>query len=958
MHDIGRLRADLEGGDPAARHRAMDDLLALPWEISRDALLDALARGPWPDRARLLKGLDARFGLIHAERVLEALAEDERFDPDAPVLDASPEARERAARCHVELAHVFLRFSDRLRARGAAERALEIAPRELSRARAGAEHVLAVAALRDHDLAAAAELAGLACAAMQRLRDAAGEAEATDTLGFVHLERGELGEAEHCFRRALQLAVEAGDAFAQASVEGNLGRLALVRGETEQALEWLHRSRRGSRDLGDDHGDSVRCNQIAEAHVQAGDLPAAREAAAEGLAAAGRSHDPRDVAHCERMLGWIALEEHRLDDATPLLDRARGLFAALSEIRSVAKTDQLRGRALRMRGRLAEAASALDAAIAAFRELGDRAGESGAWLEMSLLRQVEGDAAAQGEALATGLRLANQLPRTMVREELYRAHAQLHAGGWLQAAGVASARDVADLIDAATSAGRGLGRMLLERGAVTPQGLSRLLREKAGIATATVASLAGPGVRSAASCIPRRLAERLSALPLERKGRALRVAMSDPLDFRARFELGLATGCEIEPVLVPAEDLDAALRRAYSRPRLGLERFDDVPEAMKRLLDHAAESGASDLHLEPRRDALVIRMRVDGVLHECDRMPSEAGRKLVSRLKALSGMDIAERRLAQDGRLRHVTKDDAFSLRLATLPVLHGEKLVIRFLGAMRAMTLHEIGVDESIASSLSRFISRQEGMLLAVGPTGSGKSTTLQALLTEVDASERSVVTVEDPVEFEVDAFAQSQVNADAGHGYAEALRALLRQDPNVILLGEIRDGESATIACRMALTGHLVLSTLHTYDAIAAVARLSQMGVPPYVVAAVVKCVIAQRLVRRLCASCSKPEPVDRQWLRAFDREKQVTDVLVDADVRGPDGCERCGFRGYKGRLPIFELLEMNATLAQQVREGRTDDDLRRSAILEGFRPMRLSALARVAAGDTSQAEVSRVL
>jgi type II secretory ATPase GspE/PulE/Tfp pilus assembly ATPase PilB-like protein len=218
--------------------------------------------------------------------------------------------------------------------------------------------------------------------------------------------------------------------------------------------------------------------------------------------------------------------------------------------------------------------------------------------------------------------------------------------------------------------------------------------------------------------------------------------------------------------------------------------------------------------------------------------------------------------------------------------------------------------------------------------------------------------VTVEDPVEFEVDSFAQSQVSAETGHGFAEALRAVLRQDPNVILLGEIRDAESATIACRMALTGHVVLSTLHTYDAVAAVARLVQMGVPPYVVAAVVKSVLAQRLVRKLCAACSRPEPLDRQWLRAFDREKQMTDVLLDADVRGPEGCERCGFRGFKGRLPIFELLDLGPTLAQQVREGRSDDDLRRSAILEGFRPLRLSALARVAAGDTSQAEVARVL
>ena len=294
----------------------------------------------------------------------------------------------------------------------------------------------------------------------------------------------------------------------------------------------------------------------------------------------------------------------------------------------------------------------------------------------------------------------------------------------------------------------------------------------------------------------------------------------------------------------------------------------------------------------------------------------------------------------------------------ATLPVLHGEKLVIRLLGAMQALTLTEIGLEESIAADLTRFVGRQEGMLLVVGPTGSGKSTTLQAVLAEVDASERCVVTVEDPVEFEIDSFAQSQVNLEAGHGYPEALKALLRQDPNVILLGEIRDADSATIACRMALTGHVVLSSLHTYDAVAAVARLVQMGVPAYVVAAVVKNVLAQRLVRRLCASCSKPEPIDRQWLRAFDPDKQMADVLAGADVRGPLGCERCGFRGFKGRLPIFELLELSPALAHQVREGRTDEDLRSSAILDGFRPLRLSALARVAAGDTSQGEISRVL
>lgn len=957
--DAARLRADVQDPRPEVRARAIDGLLALDWDVARDCLLGALDTVPWADRARLLGALDARFGLINADRVLALLAVRLPGDGASPRGQApSPEHAEHDAMILAELAQVFLSFGDLARARSAATRARSAAPREISRARAQAEHVLALTLMRERQVEAPLGLLRSALGAFQRLEDAGREAEIRDSLGALHFTRLDLAEAEYCFKRSLAIRTESGDTRGQATTAGNLGRLALLRGEHEQALEWLHRSRRLCIDVGDDHGLSVRANQLGEAYLQAGDLERARSSVQEGVEAASRSHDPRDEAHCELMLGRIDAEQRLFPQARARLLHAHGLFAALGDDKNVARTDLLLGRLERGASDLAAARARLDAARERFDRIGDRAGEASAWLETALLCQVEGAGPARAAALERGLDLAVHLPRTAVQRELHFMHAQFAAGSWLAEAGVADPVEIAKLIEMGYRAGRGLGRLLVSRGHVTAAEFGRILREHAAVEPAGPAALAGPAVREAAARIARRVAERLCALPIAGTETALRVAMADPLDFAGLLELELATGCAIEPLFATEEQLLPAIHRAYVRPRLGLERFAEASDAMKQLLDHAAEAGASDVHVEPRRDAFVVRLRIDGVLHEIDRLGLDPGRKLLSRLKILSGMDITERRLAQDGRLRHGSGAGTWNLRLATLPTMHGEKLVIRILGALQILSLHELGLDDGTARELKAFVTRQEGMLLVVGPTGSGKSTTLQAILSEVDASERCVVTVEDPVEFEVESFAQSQVAPDAGYGYAEALKALLRQDPNVIMLGEIRDGESATIAARMALTGHLVLSSLHTYDAPAAVTRLVQMGVPPYVVAAVVKCVLAQRLVRRLCDACREPQALDSHWMRAFDPAGVMADVLDGADVRGAAGCKRCGFRGYKGRVPVFELLALGGELGGLVRDAASETELRQAAAREGFRPMALSALARVAAGQTSQEEIVRVL
>ncbi len=387
-------------------------------------------------------------------------------------------------------------------------------------------------------------------------------------------------------------------------------------------------------------------------------------------------------------------------------------------------------------------------------------------------------------------------------------------------------------------------------------------------------------------------------------------------------------------------DLGGLLEQLEQIPDL-LDASDEAPviRMINTLLAQAINQGASDIHLESFESHAVVRLRIDGRLRDVAHPPRALHAALVSRIKILSGLDIAEKRLPQDGRISLRLAGRAIDLRVSTLPTGHGERTVLRILERnAERLDLARLGMTPAMLSSMDRLVHQPHGIVLVTGPTGSGKTTTLYAALRRLDATESNILTVEDPVEYELPGIGQTQVNARIDMGFATALRAILRQDPDVIMIGEIRDLETAQIAIQASLTGHLVLATLHTNDACAAVTRLIDMGVEPFLLSSTLTGVLAQRLVRTLCDRCARPDP---------DHPGQ----------RLPVGCEACGHTGYRGRTGVFELLEVDDALRRLVHEQAAEQSLREAARQRGLVLLHEDAMRWVKAGRTSMAEVLRL-
>ncbi len=397
-----------------------------------------------------------------------------------------------------------------------------------------------------------------------------------------------------------------------------------------------------------------------------------------------------------------------------------------------------------------------------------------------------------------------------------------------------------------------------------------------------------------------------------------------------------------------------------------LEVDDGVSDApLVRLVNsvifQAAEDGASDVHFEPQEDALIVRFRVDGVLQEVQRIPKRMTPGVTTRLKVLAKLDIAERRKPQDGRisLNAAAAGRMLDIRVATLPTVEGEKVVMRLLDkSRRAPTLEELGLSDAMRADIADILARPTGALLVTGPTGSGKSTTLYAGLTTINRPEINIITVEDPVEYRLAGVNQVQINNRAGLTFASALRSILRSDPDVVMVGEIRDGETAKISIEAALTGHFVLSTLHTNDAPSAITRLSEMGVEPFLTGAAVTGVLAQRLARKLCPHCCEMyQPSVEELLQS----RVSPDVAMASDGMAfyrKRGCPRCNQTGYKGRVGVYQLLKMNEAIAQLAVARGSRDEVERAALEAGMRSLWDDGLAKVAASLTSIEELARVL
>jgi type IV pilus assembly protein PilB len=568
-------------------------------------------------------------------------------------------------------------------------------------------------------------------------------------------------------------------------------------------------------------------------------------------------------------------------------------------------------------------------------------------------------------------------------------------GDLLQERGRLSHRDIESAVQEQRQSSLLLGEFLLQRGLVSKDELVSALQE---ITRAKyVDCLTAPVSPDALNLISRSVAARCSALPHSVEGKRLVVVMAEPQNLATIDELRFFSSMEISPRLGFAAEISEAIDKYYGPATaeaaqaegerllqidqedssmiefLGIESFGSEKEAINEfyaakakqrtpavrlfsaLVAAAAEKKASDIHVDPQANTTVVRLRVDGILRDLISVPLQMQESLVSRIKILANMDIAERRAPQDGRIMVRVGQSKLDLRVATLPTHYGEKVVIRLLDPRSAqISLADLGLSPGQLNIVTETLSNPQSMFLVTGPTGSGKTTTLYAALNLIRSRTVNVITVEDPIEYMIEGVNQVQVHSKAGRTFATCLRSILRQDPNVIMVGEIRDAETAEIALTAAQTGHMVLSTLHTNDSAAAITRLIDLNVSPSLVAASMTAVIAQRLVRKLC-DCRDEVPITPQYAARLSAAGLAG---IESRMLIPVGCSKCDETGYKGRVGVFELLLFNDPIRALIRSNAPPSEIRNAARCSGIRSFQEEALEKVRAGLTSLEEVFRVI
>jgi type IV pilus assembly protein PilB len=536
-------------------------------------------------------------------------------------------------------------------------------------------------------------------------------------------------------------------------------------------------------------------------------------------------------------------------------------------------------------------------------------------------------------------------------------------------------------------------KLLVKDGTLTADQLSRAVAERFGLDHLDLSIYRVDP--DAAKLVTPAAARRYQALPVSFAGeRTLLVAMSDPANVLALDDIGIMTGYEVRPAVASAPDIDRMLERLEdpdfgngatapleddgeevaepARPALAApagpmyDLRDQTPinfgasgedasviQLVHRVIKEAVERGSSDIHFEPGDEDMRVRYRIDGVLQEAAVIPGSAVPAVVSRVKIVSDLDIAERRVPQDGRISLEVSGKPIDLRVATLPCAHGENVVMRILDQSKVMIeLEQLGMLPQALERFTKAFSQAHGAVLVTGPTGSGKSTSLYGALNQLNTVEKNIITIEDPVEYQLDGITQVQVNNKAGLTFAGGLRSMMRADPDIIMVGEIRDRETAQIAIESALTGHLVLSTLHTNDAPGAVTRLIEMGIEPFLVGSAVDCVVAQRLARLLCEECKRRTTIKSEVMRA-----NGFNVGLDLEAYEPVGCARCGGSGYKGRIGLYEVMWVSDTIRGLAVAREPAETIAHAAVHEGMMRLREDGLEKVRRGLTSIAEIARV-
>lgn len=536
--------------------------------------------------------------------------------------------------------------------------------------------------------------------------------------------------------------------------------------------------------------------------------------------------------------------------------------------------------------------------------------------------------------------------------------------------GYITAHQLEEALEEQRVTGEKLGDILMRKGWIAPEELNRVLASQAEVSTFDLVNyIIEPNI---IELVPQDIAVKYKVIPVFKIGNTLTVAMTDPTNVFVIDELQRVTKCMIEPVLAD----EMAIRKAHdeyyggkgtiqeivtSLDKKSLQETDKLGEEapivklVNLLIVEAVQVNASDIHLEPEEKFVGVRYRIDGILHRHTFLPKYLQPAVVSRFKIMAGLDIAEKRIPQDGRILMRVGNKEIDFRVSTCPTINGENVVLRILDkSSMVIGLETLGFPKKEMEAFEQVIEQPYGILLVTGPTGSGKTTTLYSALQKINREDINIMTVEDPVEYQFPRIRQVQVNPRTGLTFATALRSFLRQDPDVVLVGEIRDLETAEIAVQAALTGHLVMSTLHTNDAPTAFTRLIEMGVEPFLVSSSLLGVLAQRLVRRVCKKCREEYEPSPALVKSFGLESQIhKDIKL---VRGK-GCKICNSSGYKGRIGIFELLKVTPEIQELVLRKSSADDIRAMAQKQGMAVLRESAIEKMLAGVTTPEEVIRV-
>lgn len=554
---------------------------------------------------------------------------------------------------------------------------------------------------------------------------------------------------------------------------------------------------------------------------------------------------------------------------------------------------------------------------------------------------------------------------------------KLRLGDVLVQNGVITEEDLQRGLERQKGSGRKLGETLVDEGIATEENIARALSNQFHYDMVDLQNTEIP--QEILDLVPANVLKKHRAIPFEYSPdnmNVLRVAMSDPMDIGAMDDINIITNLQVEPVVATMGSVMLAIDRYYGQAEVNsaLEEYtrekesqvieqedmysedvnnSPIVQLVKGMIDQAVRQRASDIHIEPMEKQVRIRYRIDGALYEKSVYSIRLLPAIVARVKIIGGMDISEKRKPQDGRITQIVDRKEFDIRVSILPTVYGEKIVMR-LTSKNALTKEksQLGLKPDELKKFDHILQHPHGILLVTGPTGSGKSTTLYTALSELNKEDVNIITVEDPVEANIDGINQVQVNTKANLTFASALRSILRQDPDIIMIGEIRDEETASIAVQASITGHLVVSTLHTNSAASTITRLADMGIEPYLIADSTIGVIAQRLVRRLCPECKRQKKADAEELELLQMEPDA-----DVTIYEPCGCSRCDGTGFKGRIGVYEIMEVSQPLKSIISKGGTAEDIKEKALEEGMNTLRMSATKYVLEGITSVQEMMRV-